>query len=72
MSRLLNVSDLTSLVASHAQQLRRTKRKSVLHDKRLMAAVLAVLQAVEARAVGMPEIAALVQSVRHVLCIESE
>lgn len=29
MSRLLNVSDLTSLVASHAQQLGRTKRKSL-------------------------------------------
>lgn len=71
MSRLLNVSDLTSLVASHAQQLGRTKRKSV-HDKRLMAAVLAVLQAVETRAVGMPEIAALVQAVRHALRIESE
>lgn len=71
MSRLLNVSDLTSLVASHAQQLSRTKRKSV-HDKRLMAAVLAVLQAVETRAVGMPEIAALVQAVRHALRIESE
>ena len=71
MSRLLNVSDLTTLLACHALQLGRTKRKSV-HDKRLMAAVLAVLQAVEARAVGMPEIAALAQSVRHALSVESE
>lgn len=71
MSRPLNVSDLSSLVASHAQQLGRTKRKSV-HDRRLMVAVLAVLQAVEARAVGMPEIAAIAQSVKHALCVESE
>ena len=71
MRNFLNISDLTKLVGSHAQQLSLAER-APSYDSRLKGAVLAVLQQVEARAAGRPEIQAVALSVRKALQDGSE
>ena len=71
MRNFLNISDLTKLVGSHAKQLSLAKHASS-YDSSLKAEVLSVLQQVEARAAGRPEIQAVVLSVRKALQDGSE
>lgn len=71
MKTRLNIEDLSKLVKRHARQIEQGKGSST-YDKRLVGAVWAVLHAVEIRAGGMPEIAAVAQSVKKALQVQSE
>jgi hypothetical protein len=71
MTTRLNIDDLTRLVTRHAMRIGQKSNASA-RDKCLVSPVLGVLDAIEMRAWGRPEIAAVVHSVRKSLNVQSE
>lgn len=72
MQNLLSIPNLTALVMTHAGRVSEEQSYDTPHSMQLKAAVIAVVDALEVRAAGMPDIGAALMSVRKALGHASE